>query len=55
MVIINRTFTRRNGYSRGYISYSDLGFRDNIMVYLLPPLASGKIRVNSIDLICPLT
>ena len=51
-VIENGVFTRSNGYPRGYVSRSEPGFNDDLMTYLLPPLASGRTRVNSSDLLC---
>ena len=48
----NGTFTGNNGYSRGYVSRSDPDFNDDMMTYLLPPLASGRTRVNGSDLLC---
>lgn len=51
-VITNGVFTGRNGYPRGYISRSDPGFSDNLMTYLLPPLNSGRTRVDDTDLLC---
>ena len=51
-VIENGFFTGCNSYPRGYISRSDPGFNDNMMTYLLPPLDSGRTRVNDSDLVC---
>ncbi|OCK98131.1 uncharacterized protein K441DRAFT_545017, partial [Cenococcum geophilum 1.58] len=50
-VVSNGVFIGSNGYPRGYVFRSDLGFNDNIITYLLPPLASERIRVNSLDLL----
>lgn len=50
--IINGTFTGRNGYSRGYISRSDPGFRDSMMVNLLPSPGSNRTRIDDTDLLC---
>ncbi|KIW79853.1 hypothetical protein Z517_06468 [Fonsecaea pedrosoi CBS 271.37] len=51
-VIENGFFTGNNGYPRGYVSRSDPGFNDNMMTYLLPPLDSGRTRVDDSDLVC---
>src|SRR3569833_3439781 len=51
-LVINGVFTGKNGYPRGYISRSDPGFSDKMMAYLLPPPESGRIRVDSTDLLC---
>ena len=51
-VISNGVFTGSNGYPRGYVSRSDPGFDDNMMTYLLPPLASERTRVNDLDFLC---
>jgi len=48
-IIVGGTFTGRNGYPRGYISRSDPGFRDSMMVYLLLFLASNRTRIDDID------
>jgi hypothetical protein len=51
-VIDGGIFTGSNGYPRGYVSRSDPGFNDDMMTYLLPPLASGRTRVDDSDLLC---
>lgn len=51
-VIENGLFTGSNGYPRGYVSRSDPGFNDATMTYLLPPLASGRTRVDDSDTVC---
>jgi len=51
-IIDNGIFTGNNGYPRGYVSRSDPGFNDNMMTYLLPPLASGRTRVDDSDFLC---
>jgi hypothetical protein len=51
-VIENGLFNGSNGYPRGYVSRSTAGFRDDTMTYLLPPLASGRTRINGSDLLC---
>ena len=51
MVVSNGVFIGSNGYPRGYVSRSDPGFDDNIITYLLPPLALERIRVNGLDLL----
>jgi len=51
-LVINGVFTGKNGYPRGYISRSDPGFSDKMMAYLLPPPESGRMRVDSTDLLC---
>ncbi|OCK91220.1 uncharacterized protein K441DRAFT_575446, partial [Cenococcum geophilum 1.58] len=48
-VVSNGVFTGNNRYPRGYVSCSDPGFDDNIMTYLLLPLALERTRVNSLD------
>ena len=53
-VVSNGVFTGSNGYPRGYVSHSDPGFDDNIITYLLPPLALERTRVNGLDLLCAL-
>jgi hypothetical protein len=50
-VIENSIFTGSNGYPRGYVSCSEPGFED-MMTYLLLPLASGRTRVDGSDLLC---
>ena len=50
-VISNGVFTGSNGYPRGYVSRSDPGFDDNMMTYLLLPLASERIRVDGLNLL----
>ncbi|KAH8704537.1 hypothetical protein GQ44DRAFT_630154 [Phaeosphaeriaceae sp. PMI808] len=51
-VIENGLFSSSNGYPRGYVSRSIAGFSDNMMTYLLPPLASGRTRIDGSDLLC---
>ncbi|EXJ56215.1 uncharacterized protein A1O5_12671 [Cladophialophora psammophila CBS 110553] len=51
-VVENGFFIGNNGYPRGYVSRSDPGFNDDMMTYLLPPLASGRTRVDDSDLVC---
>jgi hypothetical protein len=51
-VIENGNFTGSNGYPRGYVSRSQPGFNNDMMTYLLPPLASGRTRINDSDLVC---
>ena len=51
-VIENGIFAGPNGYPRGYVSRTDPGFSNNIMTYLLPPLASNRMRVDGSDLLC---
>jgi hypothetical protein len=51
-IIENGLFNGSNGYPRGYISHSGAGFNDDMMTYLLPPLASGRTRVDGSDLLC---
>jgi len=54
MVITNGIFTGRNGYPRGYVSRSDSGFLNSMMVYLLPPPypISNRTRIDDTDLLC---
>ena len=52
IVIFNGVFTGSNRYPYRYISCSDLGFDNNIITYLLPPLALERTRVDSLDLLC---
>lgn len=51
-VIINGAFKGPVGYPRGYVPRSYPGFTDNMMTYLLPPLTSGRTRVDDSDLLC---
>ncbi|OCK75883.1 hypothetical protein K432DRAFT_307574 [Lepidopterella palustris CBS 459.81] len=51
-VIENGIFAGANGYPRGYVSRTDPGFNDDMMTYLLPPVASNRIRVDGLDLLC---
>ncbi|KAF2188476.1 hypothetical protein K469DRAFT_724450 [Zopfia rhizophila CBS 207.26] len=51
-IIENGLFNGSNGYPRGYVSRSSAGFNDDMMTYLLPPLASGRTRVDGSDLLC---
>ena len=51
IVISNGVFTGSNGYLCGYVSCSDPGFDNNIITYLLLPLALERTRVNSLDLL----
>ena len=51
-LIEDGVFTGRNGYPRGYVSRTDPGFIDDMMKYLLPPLASGRTRVDNSDHLC---
>ena len=51
-VIANGMFTGENGYSRGYVARDSPGFQDTMMAYLLPPLESGRTRIDSTDLLC---
>jgi len=50
-VISDRSFIGSNGYSHRYVSCSDFSFDNNIISYLLPPLALEKIKVNGLDLL----
>jgi hypothetical protein len=50
--IVNGSFAGRNGYSRGYVSRSDPGFEDRMMVYLLPSPDSGRTRIDNTDFCC---
>ncbi|KAH9905224.1 hypothetical protein F4778DRAFT_769909 [Xylariomycetidae sp. FL2044] len=52
IVVVDRKFTGRNGYPRGYVSRGEPGFSDRMMTYLLPPSDSGRMRVTDIDLLC---
>lgn len=40
------------GYARGYVARTDPGFNGDSDNYLLPPLASGRTRVDGSDLLC---
>ena len=48
----NGSFTGAMGYPRGYVSRTEAGFNGNSMDYLLPPLTSGRTRINASDLLC---
>jgi len=54
-VIENGRFSGRNGYPRGYVARTDRGFRDPMMVHLLPPSTSNRTRIDSTDLLCAYT
>jgi hypothetical protein len=45
-------YTGNYGYPRGYVSRTDPAFNGDAMNYLLPPLSSGRTRINSDDLLC---
>lgn len=45
-------FTGDYGYTRGYVARTDPTFTGNSDDYLLPPLTSGRTRINSTDLLC---
>lgn len=46
------SFVGPMGYPRGYIARTDSGFNGDAMNYLLPPLSSGRIKINDDDLLC---
>lgn len=48
----NGNYAGNYGYPRGYVARTDPGFNGNSMNYLLPPLSSGRTRINSDDLLC---
>ena len=50
MVIKNGVFIGANSYPYRYISQTDPSFNNNIITYLLPPLALGRTRVDGLDL-----
>jgi hypothetical protein len=55
LTVINSSdgeFSGSNGYPRGYTPRSAPSFYDNLMVYLIPSLESGRIRINDYDLVC---
>jgi len=54
-IIEDGMFNGSNGYPRGYISRSSASFNDDMMTYRLPPLASGRTRVDGSDLLCSST
>ncbi|THW10122.1 hypothetical protein D6D24_08216 [Aureobasidium pullulans] len=45
-------FTGDYGYTRGYVARTDPGFGGESMKYLLPPLDSGRTRIDNTDLLC---
>jgi hypothetical protein len=46
-------YTGDYGYTRGYVARTDPGFDDDeAIVYLLPPLSSGRTRIDGTDLLC---
>lgn len=45
-------YTGDYGYTRGYVARTDPGFTGDSMNYLLPPLSSGRTRIDSSDLLC---
>jgi len=48
----NGSYTGAYGYPRGYVARTDPGFNGDSVDYLLPPLSSGRTRVNGSDLLC---
>ncbi|PNS20854.1 hypothetical protein CAC42_2785 [Sphaceloma murrayae] len=46
------SFVGPMGYPRGYVGRTDAGFSGDAMNYLLPPLSSGRIKINNDDLLC---
>ena len=48
----NGTFTGAMGYPRGYVARTEASFNGDSMDYLLPPLASGRTRIDASDLLC---
>ena len=55
MVISNGVFTESNRYPYRYVSRSNPGFNNNIIIYLLPPLVLKRTRVNNLDFLYTLT
>lgn len=48
----NGSYTGDYGYPRGYVARTDPGFTGDSDDYLLPPLTSGRTRINGDDLLC---
>ncbi|KAI5242322.1 hypothetical protein E4T42_07748 [Aureobasidium subglaciale] len=45
-------YTGDYGYTRGYVARTDSGFNGDSVDYLLPPLVSGRTRIDGTDLLC---
>ncbi|KAF1351301.1 hypothetical protein BDV97DRAFT_280357, partial [Delphinella strobiligena] len=48
----NGSYTGDYGYTRGYMARTEGGFNGDSVDYLLPPLTSGRTRINGDDLLC---
>ncbi|KAF1824631.1 uncharacterized protein K489DRAFT_316200, partial [Dissoconium aciculare CBS 342.82] len=48
----NGSYTGDYGYPRGYVARTDQGFTGDSDNYLLPPLSSGRIRIDQTDMLC---
>lgn len=48
----NGSYTGDYGYTRGYMARTEGGFNGDSVDYLLPPLTSGRTRINGEDLLC---
>jgi len=48
----NGSYTGDYGYTRGYMARTEGGFNGDSVDYLLPPLSSGRTRINGRDLLC---
>jgi hypothetical protein len=46
------SYTGDYGYPRGYVARTDQGFTGDSDNYLLPPLSSGRLRIDQTDLLC---
>ncbi|KAI5201169.1 hypothetical protein E4T39_05357 [Aureobasidium subglaciale] len=45
-------YTGDYGYTRGYVARTDSDFNGDSVDYLLPPLVSGRTRIDGTDLLC---
>lgn len=48
----NGSYTGDYGYTRGYVARTDPTFTGESMKYILPPLSSGRTRIDKTDLLC---
>ena len=48
----NGSYMGDYGYTRGYVARTDPAFTGESMKYLLPPLESGRTKIDNTDLLC---